>query len=50
VIVTMSRNTEGTAVGYNKKKKGARSYYPFGKSNRKLTICDNRILTTLSCS
>ena len=28
VIVTMSRNTEGTAVGYNKKKKGARSYYP----------------------
>jgi Transposase DDE domain group 1 len=28
VIVTMSRNTEGTAVGYNKRKKGARSYYP----------------------
>ena len=28
VIVTTSRNTEGTAVGYNKKKKGARSYYP----------------------
>jgi len=28
VLTTNSRNTEGTAVGYNKKKKGARSYYP----------------------
>jgi hypothetical protein len=28
VLSTQSRTTEGTAVGYNKKKKGARSYYP----------------------
>ena len=28
VFSTQSRTTEGTAVGYNKKKKGARSYYP----------------------
>jgi hypothetical protein len=28
VLSTQSRATEGTAVGYNKKKKGARSYYP----------------------
>ena len=28
VLWTKSRNTEGTAVGYNVKKKGARSYYP----------------------
>lgn len=28
VLSTNSRKTEGTAVGYNKKKKGARSYYP----------------------
>lgn len=28
VISTMSGKTEGTAVGFNKKKKGARSYYP----------------------
>jgi len=28
VLATLSRTTEGTAVGYNKKKKGARSYYP----------------------
>jgi hypothetical protein len=28
VISTSSRKTEGTAVGFNKKKKGARSYYP----------------------
>lgn len=28
VLVTQGRNREGTAVGYNKKKKGARSYYP----------------------
>jgi hypothetical protein len=28
VLTTNSRKTEGTAVGYNKKKKGARSYYP----------------------
>ena len=28
VFSTQSRITEGTAVGYNKKKKGARSYYP----------------------
>lgn len=28
VITTNGRNIEGTAVGYNKKKKGARSYYP----------------------
>jgi hypothetical protein len=25
---TTSQHTEGTAVGYNRKKKGARSYYP----------------------
>lgn len=28
VLTTQGRNIEGTAVGYNKKKKGARSYYP----------------------
>ena len=28
VLATLSRTTEGTAVGYNRKKKGARSYYP----------------------
>lgn len=28
VLSTTSRTTEGTAVGFNKKKKGARSYYP----------------------
>ncbi len=28
VFSTKSRTTEGTAVGYNRKKKGARSYYP----------------------
>jgi len=28
VISTRSRNTEGTAVGFNKKHKGDRSYYP----------------------
>jgi hypothetical protein len=28
VFSTESRTTEGTAVSYNKKKKGARSYYP----------------------
>jgi hypothetical protein len=28
VFSTQSRTTEGTAVGYNKKRKGARSYYP----------------------
>ena len=28
VISTKSRGTEGTAVGFNKKKKGSRSYYP----------------------
>jgi len=28
VFSTQSRTTEGTAVGYNKRKKGARSYYP----------------------
>ena len=28
VLWTQSRATEGTAVGYNRKKKGARSYYP----------------------
>ncbi len=28
VFSTQSRATEGTAVGFNKKKKGARSYYP----------------------
>jgi hypothetical protein len=28
VYWTTSRHTEGTAVGYNRKKKGARSYYP----------------------
>jgi hypothetical protein len=28
VLTTLSRTTEGTAVGYNRKKKGARSYYP----------------------
>jgi hypothetical protein len=28
VLFTLSHATEGTAVGYNKKKKGARSYYP----------------------
>jgi hypothetical protein len=28
VFSTPSRTTEGTAVGYNKKRKGARSYYP----------------------
>ncbi len=28
VLTTLSRTTEGTAVGYNKKRKGARSYYP----------------------
>lgn len=28
VFSTQSHTTEGTAVGYNKKKKGARSYYP----------------------
>jgi hypothetical protein len=28
VLATLSRTTEGTAVGYNKKKRGARSYYP----------------------
>ena len=28
VISTQSGKTEGTAVGFNKKKKGARSYYP----------------------
>lgn len=29
VLWTTSRNTEGTAIGFNKAKKGARSYYPF---------------------
>jgi len=28
VLATLSRTTEGTAIGYNRKKKGARSYYP----------------------
>jgi hypothetical protein len=28
VFSTQSRTTEGTAVGFNKKRKGARSYYP----------------------
>jgi hypothetical protein len=28
VFSTQSRTTEGTAVGYNRKQKGARSYYP----------------------
>jgi hypothetical protein len=28
VLSTQSRTTEGTAVGYNRRKKGARSYYP----------------------
>ena len=28
VFSTQSRTTEGTAVGYNRKRKGARSYYP----------------------
>jgi hypothetical protein len=28
VLTTPSRTTEGTAVGYNREKKGARSYYP----------------------
>jgi len=28
VISTKSRNTEGTAVGFNRKSKGSRSYYP----------------------
>lgn len=28
VFSTQSRATEGTAIGYNRKKKGARSYYP----------------------
>jgi len=28
VLTTNGRNVEGTAVGFNKKKKGARSYYP----------------------
>ena len=28
VVTTKSRNTEGTAVGYNPKSKGNRSYYP----------------------
>lgn len=28
VLTTNGRNIEGTAVGFNKKKKGARSYYP----------------------
>ena len=28
VLWTLSRTTEGTAVGYNRKRKGARSYYP----------------------
>jgi hypothetical protein len=28
VIWTKSRNTEGTAIGYNTKKRGARGYYP----------------------
>ena len=28
VFSTQSRTTEGTAIGYNRKKKGARSYYP----------------------
>ena len=28
VVSTLSGKTEGTAVGFNKKKKGARSYYP----------------------
>lgn len=28
VLSTNGRNIEGTAVGFNKKKKGARSYYP----------------------
>ena len=28
VLATLSRTTEGTAVGYNRKKKGVRSYYP----------------------
>lgn len=28
VLSTKSRNTEGTAVGFNKKSKGQRSYYP----------------------
>ena len=28
IFSTQSRTTEGTAVGYNRKRKGARSYYP----------------------
>jgi hypothetical protein len=28
VVATKSRNTEGTAIGYNPKSKGCRSYYP----------------------
>ena len=28
VIWTQSRNTEGTAIGYNAKRRGARGYYP----------------------
>ena len=28
VVSTKSRNTEGTAIGYNPKSKGSRSYYP----------------------
>ena len=28
MLATLSSTTEGTAVGYNRKKKGARSYYP----------------------
>lgn len=28
VLTTQGRNVEGTAVGFNRKKKGARSYYP----------------------
>ena len=28
VVTTKSRNTEGTAIGYNPKSKGSRSYYP----------------------
>ena len=27
-VLSTSRHAEGTAVGFNKKKKGARSYYP----------------------
>jgi hypothetical protein len=27
-VLSTSRKAEGTAVGFNKKKKGARSYYP----------------------